>query len=325
MAYMPLDAPIFVAGHGGLVGFALMRALARSGYSRVITRTRQKLDLLDAASVDRFFADERPRFVFVAAAKVGGILANSSYPADFLMENLAIQTNVLQAAQRTCVERLLFLGSASIYPRLAPQPIPESALLSGPLEPSNRPYALAKIAGIEMCWALNRQHGTRFLAAMPTNLYGPGDNFDLKSSHVMPALIRKAIEAKLAGDASMTVWGTGSPRREFLHSDDLAEACMFLLNLDESRYAALLNKPDEPPVINIGVGEDIAISELVGLIAQVVGYSGRIDFDTTKPDGVPRRLLDVSRIHALGWRHRVALADGIAALLQGWPTETGGK
>lgn len=322
MAYMPLDAPIFVAGHAGLVGSAMMRALARAGYGRVITRTRQQLNLLDAAAVDRFFAGSRPRFVLLAAAKVGGILANSSYPADFLMENLAIQTNVLQAAQREGVERLLFLGSASIYPRLAPQPIPESALLSGPLEPSNRPYALAKIAGIEMCWALNRQHGTRFLAAMPTNLYGPGDNFDLKSSHVLPALIRKTMEAKQAGDASMTVWGTGTPRREFLHSDDLAEACLFLLNLDEDRYDALLNDRSEPPLLNIGVGEDISIGELATLIARVAGYAGRIEFDTTKPDGVPRRLLDVGRLHALGWRHRIALADGIAALLQGWPAPT---
>lgn len=325
MAYMTPDAAIFVAGHGGLVGSALMRAFERAGYERVITRTRQQVDLLDAQAVERFFAEERPRFVLLAAAKVGGILANSSYPADFLNENLAIQANVLQAAHRAAVERLLFLGSASIYPRLAPQPIPESALLSGPLEPSNRPYALAKIAGIEMCWALNRQHGTRFLAAMPTNLYGPGDNFDLKSSHVLPALIRKTMEAKQTGAASMTVWGTGTPRREFLHADDLAEACLFLMNLEEAHYGELLSSVDEPPLVNVGVGEDISIGELAALIARVAGYAGRIEFDTTKPDGVPRRLLDVTRIHALGWRHRIALEDGIRTLLTSFSAQSAEK
>ena len=308
--YMPFDAPVFIAGHRGLVGSAILRELKRLGYSNLLTRTRAELDLLDAEAVHAFFQAERPRFVILAAAKVGGILANNSFPADFIRDNLAIQNNTIQAAHEAQVDRLLFLGSSCIYPRLAPQPIPESALLTGPLEPTNRPYALAKIAGIEMCWSYNRQFGTRFLAAMPTNLYGPNDNFDLNTSHVLPALIRKAADAVRTGASEIVVWGTGTPRRELLYSDDAARASVFLLNLDEVRYGTLLNE-HEPPLINIGSGEDVTIRELAELVAGVVGFRGTLRFDATRPDGTPRKLMDVSRLHALGWRHTVPLEQGI--------------
>ncbi len=304
------DARIFVAGHRGLVGSAIYSALSERGYSRLLTRTRQQLDLLDAQAVTRFFAEERPEFVFLAAAKVGGILANNTYPADFIRDNLLIQSNVIDSAYRAGVERLLFLGSSCIYPKLAPQPMAESSLLTGELEPTNRAYALAKIAGIEMCWSYNRQYGTRYLAAMPTNLYGPNDNFDLANSHVLPALIRKAAEAKAAGAPEIVVWGTGTPRRELLHSQDLAEACVFLMELDEQRYGSLL-KEDEPPLINIGTGEDVTIRELAELAAKVVGYEGQLVFDSSKPDGTPRKLMDVSRLHRLGWKHTIPLEQGI--------------
>jgi GDP-L-fucose synthase len=304
------DARIFVAGHRGLVGSAIYHALSERGYSRLLTRTRQELDLLDAQAVTRFFAEERPDFVFLAAAKVGGILANNTYPADFIRDNLLIQSNVIDSAYRAGVERLLFLGSSCIYPKLAPQPMGESSLLTGELEPTNRAYALAKIAGIEMCWSYNRQYGTRYLAAMPTNLYGPNDNFDLANSHVLPALIRKAAEAKAAGAPEIVVWGTGTPRRELLHSQDLAEACVFLMELDEQRYGSLL-KEDEPPLINIGTGEDVTIRELAELAAKVVGYQGQLVFDASKPDGTPRKLMDVSRLHNLGWKHTIPLEQGI--------------
>jgi len=304
------DARIFVAGHRGLVGSAICSALSERGYSRLLTRTRQHLDLLDAQAVTRFFAEERPEFVFLAAAKVGGILANNTYPADFIRDNLLIQSNVIDSAYRAGVERLLFLGSSCIYPKLAPQPMAESSLLTGELEPTNRAYALAKIAGIEMCWSYNRQYGTRYLAAMPTNLYGPNDNFDLANSHVLPALIRKAAEAKAAGAPEIVVWGTGTPRRELLHSQDLAEACVFLMELDEQRYGSLL-KEDEPPLINIGTGEDVTIRELAELAAKVVGYQGQLVFDSSKPDGTPRKLMDVSRLHRLGWKHTIPLEQGI--------------
>ena len=310
---MPLDARVYVAGHRGLVGAALSRALARAGYGQVLTRTHAELELTDAAAVSRFFGDERPEYVVLAAAKVGGILANNTYPADFLRENLLIEMNVIEAARRAGVKRLLFLGSSCIYPKMAPQPIREEALLSGPLEPTNRPYALAKIAGVEMCWSYNRQYGTRFLAAMPTNLYGPDDNFDLANSHVLPALLRKAAEAKARGAEELVVWGSGTPRREFLHADDLAAACVYLLQLPEAGYGQFLSET-EPPLVNIGTGEDVTIRELAEMVQRVTGFAGRLVFDGTKPDGTPRKLMNVSRMHALGWRHRIELEEGIASV-----------
>ena len=304
------DSRIFVAGHGGLVGSAIVRELERRGHRSIITRSRSELDLAERCAVDSFFATERPEFVFLAAAKVGGILANNTYPADFIRDNLDIQSNVIEASRRSGVKRLLFLGSSCIYPKLCPQPIKEEYLLTGPLEPTNRPYAIAKIAGIEMCWSYNRQYGTSYLAAMPTNLYGPNDNFDPNNSHVLPALIRKAAEAKASGAPELVVWGTGTPRRELLYSDDLADACCYLMNLDEPRFASLLNE-DHPPLINIGTGTDVTIRELAETVARVIGFNDRLTFDTSKPDGTPRKLLDVSRLHALGWHHTVELEDGI--------------
>ena len=310
---------IYVAGHRGLAGSALLRQLQAAGHSNLVVRTHGELDLTDASAVERFFSSERPQYVFLAAAKVGGILANHAYPADFIFQNIAIQTNVLQSAWRHGVERLLFLGSSCIYPRDCPQPMQESDLLGGPLEPTNRPYAIAKIAGIEMCWALNRQHKTRFVAAMPTNLYGPGDNYDLQSSHVLPALIRKMHEAKASRAAEVTIWGTGAPRREFLYSDDMADACMLLMQLPDGDFDLLANPPPArpgtpaiPPMINIGCGEDLTVRELAESIASVVGFEGKLVFDATKPDGTPRKLLDISRIRAYGWRPRTPLRDGIA-------------
>jgi GDP-L-fucose synthase len=307
---MDRDSRIFIAGHRGLVGSAIHRELLRQGYHNLLTRTHQQLDLLDKPAVDAFFTAERPDFVFLAAARVGGILANSTYPADFIRDNLVLQTNVIEASRNAGVKRLLFLGSSCIYPRLCPQPIREEYLLTGPLEATNRPYALAKIAGIEMCWSYNRQYGTRYLAAMPTNLYGPGDNFDLANSHVMSALIRKTAEAKASGAQQVVVWGTGTPRREFLYSDDLAEACCFLMNLDDARYGSLLTN-DTPPLINIGTGEDITIRQLAEIIARILDFDGTLVFDTTKPDGTPQKLLDVNLLHSLGWHHSTVLVDGI--------------
>jgi GDP-L-fucose synthase len=307
---MEKESKIYIAGHNGLVGGAIRRALVSSGYSNLLTRTRAELDLRNSAAVDEFFQIEHPQYVFLAAAKVGGILANNNYPADFLRDNLEIQTNVINAAYRSGVRRLLFLGSSCIYPKECPQPIREEYLLTGPLEPTNRPYALAKIAGVEMCWSFNRQYGTKYLAAMPTNLYGPGDNFDLQNSHVLPALIRKTAEAKAVGSDSISVWGSGNPRRELLYSDDLAEACLFLMNLPDETYDRLLGI-DGPPLINIGTGEDVTIRELARKVCEVLQYNGSLIFDSSKPDGTPRKLLDVSRIHALGWAHRVTLDQGI--------------
>jgi GDP-L-fucose synthase len=305
------SARIYVAGHRGLVGSALVRALNKNGHRNLILRTHAELDLTDGSAVARFFASERPEYVFIAAARVGGILANSTYPADFIHENLAIQSNVIQHSCAAKVTRLLFLGSSCIYPRLAPQPIKEEYLLSGPLEPTNRPYAVAKIAGIEMCWAYNRQYGTRYLAAMPTNLYGPGDNYDLNNSHVIPALIRKMAEAHEQGRNSVMLWGTGIPRREFLYSDDLADACLFLLNLPEEQFVPLADSQEMPPLINVGWGEDVSIRELAEMIANVVGFTGTIAFDPGKPDGAPRKLLDVSRLKRLGWKPSVSLHQGL--------------
>ena len=307
---MKPDARIYIAGHRGLVGSAIVRSLQQQGYTNLITRSRAELDLLDTGAVASFFAEAKPEHVVLAAARVGGILANNTYPADFIRDNLSIQINIIDASYHNRIDRLLFLGSSCIYPKLAHQPMPESCLLTGPLEPTNRPYALAKIAGIEMCWSYNRQYGTRYLAAMPTNLYGPGDNFDLANSHVLPALIRKTAEAITSGAKQLTVWGTGTPRREFLYSDDLAQACTFLLNLDEAAYNSL-HVEDAPPLINIGTGEDITIRELAETVADVLGFQGELVFDTTKPDGTPRKLMDVTRLHNLGWHHTTTLKQGI--------------
>lgn len=307
---MNRDSRIFVAGHRGLVGSAITTYLKQKGFARLLLRTRAELDLLETRAVDAFFAMERPEYVFLAAAKVGGILANDTYPADFIRDNLILQTNVIEASRKAGVKRLLFLGSSCIYPRLAPQPIREEYLLTGPLEATNRPYAIAKIGGIEMCWAYNRQYGTQYLAAMPTNLYGPHDNFDLKTSHVLPALMRKVVQAKAAGRDFIEVWGTGTPRRELLYSEDLAEACVFLMQRPDSEFRTLINT-EQAPLINIGTGEDLTIRELAELVARELGFEGELRFDTTKPDGTPRKLLDVSRIHALGWRAKTGLAEGI--------------
>ena len=307
---MKLDSRIYIAGHRGLVGSVIHRELLRLGYNNLLTRSHRELDLCDEVDVDKFLSNEKPEFVFLAAARVGGILANQSYPADFIRDNLIIQTNLIESSRIAGVKRLLFLGSSCIYPRLCPQPIREDYLLTGPLEPTNRPYAIAKIAGIEMCWSYNRQYGTRYLAAMPTNLYGPNDNFDLANSHVLPALIRKTAEAKASSAKEVVVWGTGTPRREFLYSDDLAQACCFLMNLDDARFGSLLTE-DSPPLINIGAGEEVTIRELAETVARVLDFHGALVFDASKPDGTPRKLLDVSLLHSLGWRRTVGLEEGI--------------
>ncbi|PYL63011.1 MAG: GDP-fucose synthetase [Verrucomicrobia bacterium] len=291
---------IFVAGHRGMVGSAVMRRLKAEAFSNVATRGRAQLDLTNESAVAKFFKEERPHIVIVAAAKVGGIKANNDYPVEFLVENLRIQNNVIRSAYENGVRKLLFLGSSCIYPKFAPQPILESTLLSGPLEPTNEAYAIAKIAGIKLCQAFSREYGTNFISAMPTSLYGPNDNFDLETSHVLAALLRKAREAKKRNDQKLVVWGTGKPRREFLHVDDLASACLLLLE-----------KYDSPEIINVGCGEDISIVELAELICEIVGFDGQLAWDTTKPDGTPRKLLDVSKIRALGWRPAIRLRDGI--------------
>ena len=291
---------IYVAGHRGMVGKAICRALAKAGLPDPITFTSADLDLRDQAAVSAMMEREKPTHVFVAAAKVGGIHANNVYRADFLYDNLMIEANLIHAAHAVGVEKLLFLGSSCIYPKLAAQPLTEDALLTGALEPTNEPYAIAKIAGIKLCEAYRDQHGANFISAMPTNLYGPGDNYDLQNSHVVPALLRKFHEAKVNGNATVTCWGTGSPRREFLHVDDLAEACLFLMQ----GY-------DEKPFVNVGTGEDLPIKELAETIRDIVGYTGDIIWDTDKPDGTPRKLMNCDRIHALGWKHRIALADGL--------------
>jgi len=309
------DARIYVAGHTGLAGSAIRRALERAGHANLLLRRHAELELTDASAVAAFFERERPQYVFLAAAKVGGIFANDTYPADFIRENLAVQLNVIHEAWRAGVERLLFLGSSCIYPRDCQQPIKEEYLLSGPLEPTNRAYALAKIAGVEMCWSYNRQHGARFLAAMPTNLYGPGDNYDLQNSHVLPALVRKIHEAGQRGERQVTLWGSGRPRREFLLSDDMAEACVFLMRLPEAEFGRLV-APAQAPLINIGAGKDQSIAELAALIADVLGYRGQFVYDASKPDGMPRKLLDSARITALGWKPRTGLREGIAAAYQ---------
>lgn len=302
---------IYIAGHRGLAGSAIVRELQRQGYSNLVMRTHAELDLEDAAATRQFFEQERPEVVFLAAAKVGGIHANNTYPVGFLMSNLLIETNICLAAHASGVNRLIFLGSSCIYPRDCPQPIKEEYLLTGPLEATNRPYALAKIAGIEMCWSYNREYGTKWLAAMPTNLYGPGDSYDLNNSHVLPALIRKMHEAKAADAKEVVLWGSGTPKREFLYVDDLAAALVFLAALDDTRYDALVH-PSGCPLINIGSGEDLTIRELAETIAEVVGYQGQFVQDSSKPDGTMRKIMDVSKIRNLGWAPEIDLRKGIA-------------
>ena len=358
---MNLESKVFVAGHRGLVGSALMRNLRERGYANLLTRTHVELDLTDQAAVEAFFAAEKPDYVFLAAAKVGGIHANDTYPAEFIRDNLAIQTNVIHAAYRHNVKRLLFLGSSCIYPKLAPQPLKEEHLLSGPLEPTNRPYALAKIAGIEMCWSYNRQYGAQYLAAMPTNLYGPGDNYNLMNSHVIPAMIRKFHLAKLAAernwpaieqdearhgpipedlkklfqetctlnlDPCISLWGTGTPRREFMYSDDMADACVYLMNLPDEQFVPLLGQDRNDglaPLVNIGVGHDLTIRELAETVQDVVGYQGALEFDATKPDGTPRKLMDVARLNAMGWKATTVMREGLALAYRDFLASTAGQ
>lgn len=295
------DSKIFIAGHRGLVGSAILRRLRADGFANVITKSHAELDLTRQADVERFFEAERPEFVFLAAAKVGGIHANNTYPAEFIHVNLSIQCNVIHAAYKFGAKKLMFLGSSCIYPKFAPQPMKEEHLLTGVLEPTNEPYAIAKIAGIIQCRSYRRQYGADFISVMPTNLYGTGDNFDLENSHVIPALIRKFHEAKASGAPTVTVWGTGAAKREFLHVDDMADACVFLMN-----------SYDGEDFVNIGTGEDVSIGETAALVREAVGFNGEIVFDTSKPDGTPRKLLDVSRLHALGWRHKIGLREGLA-------------
>jgi len=309
---MQSNAKIFVAGHRGMVGSAIVRTLQGAGYSNLLLRSRTELDLCSQREVETFFSQERPEYVFLAAARVGGIIANSNYKGEFIHDNLMIQNNIIHNSWIAGVTRLLFLGSTCIYPKFAPQPMKEEYLLTGSLEPTNDAYAIAKIAGIYQCRSYNLQYGTRYLSAMPNNLYGPNDNFDLETSHVLPAMIRKFHEAKQRGDVSVTIWGTGTPLREFLQVDDLAAACVFLMNLDDSRYDALLNDPVAPALINVGSGQEISIRDLALLVQDVVGFTGGLVFDTDKPDGTPRKLADSSRIHGLGWRHSVELRDGVA-------------
>ncbi len=299
---MEKNSKIFVAGHRGLVGSAIVRALQKDGFKNLLLKTKSELDLTSQQAVNVFFEREKPEYVFLSAAKVGGIMANKTYPAEFIYQNLAIETNIINAAKNNNVKKLLFLGSSCIYPRMCPQPIKEEYLLTSELEPTNKAYALAKIAGIVMCQSYHEQYGSNFISLMPTNLYGTGDNFDLNNSHVLPAMIRKFHEAKIKNDASVTLWGTGRVMREFLHVDDLANACLYLMQ----NY-------NEPDVVNVGTGEDVTIKELAEKIQHVVGYSGTINWDTSKPDGTPRKLLDVSKLHNLGWKHTISLDDGLAS------------
>lgn len=308
---------IYVAGHRGLVGSAISRALDARGFDNRIERTSAELDLRDAQATEAMFAQEKPQYVFLAAAKVGGIVANNSYPVEFLQDNLAIQNNIISAAYRHGVKRLLFLGSSCIYPKMAPQPLRETSLLTGPLEPTNRAYALAKIAGIELCWSYNRQYGTQFLAAMPTNLYGPGDNYHPDNSHVIPGLLRRFHEARLSNQPQVAVWGSGKPRREFMYSEDMAAACLHLMMLGDAEFTTLLGDTTgddpafSPPLINVGTGTDVSIAELAEAISATVGYRGEIIFDTSKPDGTPRKLMDVSRLSDMGFAPSVDLAEGL--------------
>ena len=315
---MNKNAKIYIAGHRGLVGSAIVRNLQAAGYTNLLLRTHAELDLTSQTATAAFFEREKPDYVFLAAAKVGGILANNIYPAEFIRDNLAIQANIIHAAYVNNAKRLMFLGSSCIYPKLAPQPMKEEYLLTGPLEPTNRPYALAKIAGIEMCWSYNRQYGTQYLAAMPTNLYGPGDNYHPENSHVIPALIRKFHEAKVANAKEVVVWGTGTPRREFMYSEDMADACVYLMNLADDQYQSLLGSDEsksgkfEPPLINIGVGHDVTIKELAETVKQVTGYTGAIVLDASKPDGTPRKLMDVALLASIGYAAATPLQHGLS-------------
>lgn len=306
------ESPIFIAGHRGMVGSAIVRRLQAAGYTNLLIRSKAELDLTAQEQVIRFFEAERPEYVFMAAAKVGGIHANNTYRADFIYQNLMIEANVINAAHRCGTRRMLMLGSSCIYPRDCRQPMAESALLTGPLEATNEPYAIAKIAGVKLCESFNRQYGTQYVSAMPTNLYGPNDNYDLANSHVLPALIRKAHEAKLNGQDRLMVWGSGRPRREFLYVDDMADACVFIMERDIT-----------DGLYNIGVGEDLTIAELAALVMEIVGFAGRIEFDSSKPDGTPRKLLDVSRMTALGWKASVGLRSGIASAYQDFLSRSG--
>lgn len=308
---MDFDSKIYVAGHRGLVGSALMRQLQERGYKNLITRTHAELDLTNQREVQVFFAEKKPEYVLLAAAKVGGIYANNAYPAEFIHQNLAIQTNVIHESWRNNAKRLLFLGSSCIYPKDSPQPIKEEYLLTGELEPTNRPYALAKIAGLEMCWSYNRQYGSRYITVMPTNLYGPNDNYDLNTSHVLPALIRKMHEAKLNNLSEVVVWGTGAPKREFLYSDDMADACIYLLEQPEEELQSLFSDT-EPPLVNVGCGKDLTVRELAETIKNIIGFSGELTFDNTKPDGTMRKLLDVNKLSQMGWQAKTTLRNGIA-------------
>lgn len=320
---MQLNDRIYVAGHGGLVGSALVRRLRALGYENLILRTHRDLDLRDVSAARAFFDSERPQYVFLAAARVGGIRANIEYPADFIRDNLLVQCNAIESARAVGVEKLLFLGSSCIYPRNAPQPLREEYLLSGPLEPTNAPYAVAKIAGIVMCQSYNRQYGTRFMSVMPTNLYGEGDNFNLSTAHVLPALLRRFHEAKLASEGEVVVWGSGRPRREFLHVDDMADACVHLMNTwaeGEPAGAGVGGADAIDQFVNIGYGEDVSIRELAELIQRVVGFTGRLAFDQSKPDGMPRKLLDSSRLQVTGWQRRISLQEGVERTYA-WLTE----
>jgi GDP-L-fucose synthase len=318
--YFDKSSKVYVAGHRGLAGSAICRELTKQGYENIITRTHQELDLEDQKKTEEFICDIKPDVVFLAAARVGGILANNSYPVDFLMKNLEIQANVIKASHKANVQRLIFLGSSCIYPKNCPQPIKEEYLLTSELEPTNRPYAIAKIAGIEMCWSFNREFKTLFLSAMPTNLYGPNDNYDLEASHVLPALIRKIHEAKLKNSISVEIWGSGNPKREFLHADDLASALIFLMNLDQNKFKELTN-PDKTPLINIGTGSDQSIIELAELIKDIVGFDGDFKFNTSKPDGTLRKVLSIEKINKLGWSSKINLKDGLTQTYQDYCNE----
>ncbi|MDR3392570.1 MAG: GDP-L-fucose synthase [Sulfuriferula sp.] len=318
---MNFHEKIYIAGHSGLVGSALVRNLRAQGYINLVTRTHAEMDLTDYAEVEDFFRMNRPAYVFLAAAKVGSGLANNTYPADFIANNLAIQTNIIKAAHQYGALRLLFLGSSCIYPRDCLQPMKEDYLLTGALEPTNRPYAVAKIAGVEMCWAFNRQFSTQYLAVLPCNLYGPNDNYDLNSSHVIPALIRRFNQALQTQSPTVSVWGTGTPRREFMSSNDMADACVFLMNLPDAQFQPLLaaeRNDGIPPVINVGVGTDISIAELASRIAALMGYTGQIIYDTSKPDGPSRKLMDVSRLNQLGWRVKTTFAEGLVNVVKSY-------
>lgn len=308
--YIPTPAKIYLAGHRGMVGSALVRQLTALGYTNLVTRTHAELDLTNQAAVNSFFASEQPQYVFLAAAKVGGIHANNTYRGEFIYQNMMMQNNVIHASHQNGVDRLMFLGSSCIYPKQAPQPMKEEYLLTSALEPTNQPYAIAKISGIEMCWSYNRQYGTQYLAVMPTNLYGPGDNYHPENSHVIPALIRRAHECKLRQEPEFVVWGTGTPRREFLYSEDMAAACVYLMNLPAQEYGRFLTD-QRPPLVNIGCGEDVSIAELAQAICEVVGYQGKIVFDASQPDGTTRKLLDVSVLAGMGWQATTPLQVGL--------------